>query len=51
MVLTLLGVILWWAFSYPLAGWMGSYFPDRNFFYGGLISGRIANRYPFHFSP
>ena len=29
---------LWWAFSYPLAGWMGSYLPAHNFFYGGLIS-------------
>jgi len=29
---------LWWAFSYPLAGWMGSHFPEYNFFYAGLIS-------------
>jgi MFS transporter, NRE family, putaive nickel resistance protein len=29
---------LWWAFSYPLAGWMGSHLPRHNFFYGGLIS-------------
>ena len=29
---------LWWAFSYPLAGWMGSYFPNHNFLYGSLIS-------------
>ena len=29
---------LWWAFSYPLAGWIGSNFPTRTFFYGGLIS-------------
>ena len=28
---------LWWAFSYPLAGWMGSNLPTHNFFYGGLI--------------
>lgn len=29
---------LWWAFSYPLAGWMGSHLPAYNFFYAGLIS-------------
>lgn len=29
---------LWWAFSYPLAGWMGSHLPADDFFYGGLIS-------------
>ncbi len=29
---------LWWAFSYPLAGWMGSHLPAHDFFYAGLIS-------------
>lgn len=29
---------LWWAFSYPLAGWMGSHLPKLHFSYGGLIS-------------
>lgn len=28
---------LWWAFSYPLAGWMGSHFIGQTFFYGSLI--------------
>jgi MFS transporter, NRE family, putaive nickel resistance protein len=28
---------LWWAFSYPLAGWMGSRFPAANFLYSSLI--------------
>jgi MFS transporter, NRE family, putaive nickel resistance protein len=28
---------LWWAFSYPLAGWMGSSFPTHNFCYSGVI--------------
>ena len=28
---------LWWAFAYPLAGWMGSSLPTDNFFYSGLI--------------
>jgi MFS transporter, NRE family, putaive nickel resistance protein len=27
----------WWAFSYPLAGWMGSHFPDDYFFYSSLL--------------
>jgi MFS transporter, NRE family, putaive nickel resistance protein len=27
----------WWAFAYPLAGWMGSSLPMHNFFYTGLI--------------
>jgi MFS transporter, NRE family, putaive nickel resistance protein len=29
---------LWWAFSYPLAGWLGSTYPERSFLYGGLIA-------------
>lgn len=28
---------LWWAFSYPLAGWMGSHLRGETFLYGGLI--------------
>lgn len=28
---------LWWAGSYPLAGWLGTTFPDRTFLYGSLI--------------
>jgi MFS transporter, NRE family, putaive nickel resistance protein len=28
---------LWWMFSYPLAGLLGSHSSDRMFFYGGLI--------------
>jgi MFS transporter, NRE family, putaive nickel resistance protein len=28
---------LWWAFAYPLAGWMGSSLPTHNFFYSGSI--------------
>ncbi|MFE1743631.1 MFS transporter [Coleofasciculus sp. H7-2] len=28
---------LWWAVSYPLAGWLGSNFSDREFLYGSLI--------------
>ena len=28
---------LWWAGAYPLAGWLGTAFPDRTFLYGSLI--------------
>ncbi len=28
---------LWWAFSYPLAGWLSSSFPQNSFFWGGLV--------------
>lgn len=28
---------LWWAFSYPLAGWMGNHLPTHSFFYSSLI--------------
>lgn len=27
---------LWWAFAYPLAGWLGNYLPTQNFFYTSL---------------
>lgn len=32
---------LWWAFSYPLAGWLGSHFPQASFLYGSLIGGGL----------
>ncbi|MFN6456167.1 MAG: MFS transporter [Nostoc sp. EfeVER01] len=28
---------LWWAISYPLAGWLGSHFAEREFIYGSLV--------------
>ncbi len=28
---------LWWAFSYPSAGWVGNHFPVYNFFYSSLM--------------
>jgi NRE family putative nickel resistance protein-like MFS transporter len=28
---------LWWGFSYPLAGWLGSYLTAYNFFWGAAI--------------
>jgi MFS transporter, NRE family, putaive nickel resistance protein len=30
---------LWWAFSYPLAGWIGNYFPTSTFLGSSLMSG------------
>lgn len=32
---------LWWALSYPLAGWLGSHFPQASFLYGSLIGGGL----------
>jgi MFS transporter, NRE family, putaive nickel resistance protein len=29
---------LWWAGAYPLAGWLGTTFPDRTFLYGSLVA-------------
>lgn len=29
---------LWWAGAYPLAGWLGSAYPERSFLYGGFIA-------------
>lgn len=29
---------LWWAGAYPLAGWLGSAYPDRSFLYGGFVA-------------
>ncbi|MEF2278247.1 MFS transporter [Deinococcus sp. YIM 134068] len=29
---------LWWAFAYPVAGFLGTRFPDRAFLLGGLLS-------------
>jgi MFS transporter, NRE family, putaive nickel resistance protein len=28
---------LWWAISYPIAGWLGSHFVEREFLYGSLV--------------
>jgi NRE family putative nickel resistance protein-like MFS transporter len=29
---------LWWAFAYPLAGFLGTTFPNQSFLYGGIIT-------------
>ena len=33
---------VWWAITYPLAGFLGSRFPQKNFLYGGLLTLAIA---------
>ena len=42
---------LWWAFSYPLAGWLGSYFPHSSFLYSGLIGLTLLAAVQFKLSP
>lgn len=29
---------LWWAFAYPLAGFLGTTYPNQSFLYGGIIT-------------
>jgi len=29
---------LWWAIAYPVAGYLGSTFPNSDFLYGGLLT-------------
>lgn len=29
---------LWWVLAYPIAGWLGTHFPDKAFLYGGLVA-------------
>lgn len=29
---------LWWFIAYPVAGYLGTTFPQRSFLYGGLLS-------------
>lgn len=29
---------LWWAISYPIAGFLGTVFPEANFLYGGILT-------------
>jgi NRE family putative nickel resistance protein-like MFS transporter len=29
---------LWWAIAYPIAGFTGTHFPEKDFLYGGIIS-------------
>ena len=29
---------LWWFIAYPIAGYLGTTFPERSFLYGGILS-------------
>ncbi|WP_408987872.1 MFS transporter [Sphingobacterium spiritivorum] len=29
---------LWWAIAYPIAGFFGTKFPDKEFLYGGILT-------------
>ncbi|GAP99771.1 MFS transporter [Leptolyngbya sp. NIES-2104] len=42
---------LWWAFAYPIAGWMGSHAPNYSFFYSGFIGLGLAIVLFFMFKP
>lgn len=42
---------LWWAFSYPLAVWMGSNASDQMFLYGGLLGLLLLLIVQFTLSP
>lgn len=33
---------LWWAIAYPIAGFIGTRFPEQNFFIGGLLTLSLA---------
>ena len=42
---------LWWAFSYPLAGWIGSRFAASNFWIGSLMGLALLLIVQFKFKP
>lgn len=42
---------LWWAFTYPIAGWMGNHVPDRYFFYSGCLGVGLAIAVYLTFKP
>lgn len=42
---------LWWAFSYPLAGWLGSNFSHNSFLYGSLIGLMLLGAVQLKLSP
>jgi MFS transporter, NRE family, putaive nickel resistance protein len=42
---------LWWAIAYPLAGWLGSYFPNQFFFYSSLIGSVLLTILYLTFNP
>ncbi len=42
---------LWWAIAYPIAGFVGSRFPDADFLYGGLLTLGLLGVGLFLFKP
>ena len=42
---------LWWAVSYPIAGWLGSHASDRSFFYSSLIGFMILTGVQIFLAP
>ena len=42
---------LWWAVSYPIAGWLGSHTSDRSFFYSSLIGFMILTGVQIFLAP
>lgn len=42
---------LWWAISYPLAGWLGSNFVENEFFFGSLVGLALLVVVQLVFSP
>ncbi|MEH2115265.1 MFS transporter [Nostoc sp.] len=42
---------LWWAISYPIAGWLGSNFAEREFLYGSLVGLMLLVVVQITFSP
>jgi NRE family putative nickel resistance protein-like MFS transporter len=33
---------LWWAIAYPIAGFLGTRFPEKEFLYGGMLTLALA---------
>ncbi|MEM9452150.1 MAG: MFS transporter [Cyanobacteria bacterium P01_E01_bin.6] len=42
---------LWWAFAYPLAGWLGTNVPDQSFVYGSLLGVALLGTVYMLFNP
>lgn len=42
---------LWWAIAYPVAGFLGTRFPQREFLYGGILTLTVATIAIFIFKP
>ncbi len=42
---------LWWAIAYPLAGFLGTSFPEKEFLYGGILTIGLASLAILFFRP